>query len=289
MQTKVLVTGANGPVGTNAIKRLLELNIPVRAMVRKSDDRSAALETQGAEVVIGDMTDFNTVSAAMKGITGVLFIYPVGEDLLKATAYVAQAAREENVELLVNISQRTAGRNAPSRNAQDHWLAEEVLNHSGVPVTHLVPPAFLEWLIYFAQEIKDNNRYISPFGDARIGFISAEDIGRSAAAILAKPEGHAGQRYNIYGPAESTGEELSKTLSDVLAREITYAPVAPEAFGDILRSFGATDFLATHITTVGHMFQSGEFRGMNDNVKRLTGTNPISPMDFIIKHIQLFQ
>ena len=288
METKVLVTGATGPSGSNAVKRLLELNIPVRAMVHTLDERSTALSAQGAEVVVGDMTDFNSVSAAMHGVTSGLFVYPVTEGLLEATAYFAQAASEENLKLIVNVSQRTSVRNAPSHSAQAHWLSERLLDRSGVPVTHLQPTLFMDWLAYFAQEIKENNRYISPFGDARYGTINSEDIGRVAASVLANPEIHAGKTYRLYGPAEITGYDIADALSKVLNRKITYAAIDPEEFGQLLKSFGAPEYRIKHITAIGHMFRSGEFVGMNNNVEELSGTKPLSVIDFIKSNIELF-
>ena len=68
---KVLITGATGSTGKNAIKKLLELKIPVRALVHKKDARSEQLSTQGVEIVEGDLSNFDSVSAAVKGITGI--------------------------------------------------------------------------------------------------------------------------------------------------------------------------------------------------------------------------
>lgn len=65
---KVLITGATGSTGKNAIKKLLELKIPVRALVHKKDARSEQLSTQGVELVEGDLSDFDSVSAALKGL-----------------------------------------------------------------------------------------------------------------------------------------------------------------------------------------------------------------------------
>jgi nucleoside-diphosphate-sugar epimerase len=53
----ILVTGAAGKIG--AVGRavtglLLERGLAVRAMVRREDDRAAALRAAGAEVVVGD-------------------------------------------------------------------------------------------------------------------------------------------------------------------------------------------------------------------------------------------
>ncbi|MDN3548854.1 NmrA family NAD(P)-binding protein [Mucilaginibacter aquaedulcis] len=292
METKVLVTGGTGPSGSNAIKSLLELQIPVRAMVRKLDDRSAALSAQGVEVVIGDMNDFNSVSAAMKGVNRAFFVYPVQAGLIQATSYFAQAALEEKLELVVNISQRTSTRNVPSKSAQDHWIAERLLDRSGVPVTHLQPTLFMEWLAYFAQEIKENNRFISPFGEARYGAINSEDIGRVGAAILAKPEGHAGKTYRIYGPEELTGQQIATIISDVLQKDIAFIPVEPEALGEIIGASDSpfnTPYTIQHIVAIGHMFRTGEFEGMNNNVEELSGRKPLAIADFVRNNIGMFQ
>jgi NAD(P)H dehydrogenase (quinone) len=91
---KVLITGATGSTGKNAIKKLLELKIPVRALVHKKDARSEQLSTQGVELVVGDLSDFDSVSAALKGISGAYFLYPIQvPGILEATAFFAQAAR----------------------------------------------------------------------------------------------------------------------------------------------------------------------------------------------------
>ena len=59
MPHPILVTGAaggrQGSTGRVITSLLLELGIPVRALVHKLDSRSDALRQQGAEVVEGDL------------------------------------------------------------------------------------------------------------------------------------------------------------------------------------------------------------------------------------------
>jgi NAD(P)H dehydrogenase (quinone) len=103
---KILITGATGATGSSAIETLLALNIPVRALVHKRDVRSEQLSAQGAEVVQGDLSDFEAVSEAMTGITAAYFVYPIQvPGLLEATAFFAQAALEQGVGAIVNMSQ----------------------------------------------------------------------------------------------------------------------------------------------------------------------------------------
>lgn len=51
----VLIPGA-GRVGRTVLDQLRAEDVPVRAMVRRDDDRAAALRALGADVVLGDLT-----------------------------------------------------------------------------------------------------------------------------------------------------------------------------------------------------------------------------------------
>lgn len=291
MKNKVLVTGATGATGANAIKRLLELQIPVRAMVHSLDSRSEALTEKGVEVVEGDLSDFDSVSAALKGISSAYFVYPVTvPGLLEATSYFAQAALEENVELIVNMSQRTSRRETKSHAARNHWFAERLLDRSGVPVVHLRPTLFAEWLLYFASQIKENNRLISPFGNARYAPLAGEDTGRVIASILANPEGHAGQTYPLFGPVALTQFEVAQALTQVLSREIVYIPMEIEAFAEVLKSTGMfSPYFIQHVSAVAQDFRDGLLTGENNFVEEISGQKPMRMTDFIEKNIGAFQ
>jgi NAD(P)H dehydrogenase (quinone) len=77
MSKKVLITGATGDTGRAAVRESIALGLDVRAMVHKMDDRSAALEAPGAEVVIGDLLEINTIRDAMKGVAAAYLVWPV--------------------------------------------------------------------------------------------------------------------------------------------------------------------------------------------------------------------
>jgi NAD(P)H dehydrogenase (quinone) len=60
-----------------------------------------------------------------------------------------RSGRERSgVSTIINLSQRSANRNSTSDSCRDSFIAEEVLNWSGLPVIHLRPTYFLEWLLY---------------------------------------------------------------------------------------------------------------------------------------------
>src|SRR5437016_10737603 len=106
----ILVTGAAGQlgaVGRTVTNLLLDRGLPVRAMVRREDDRAAALRAAGAEVVVGDLLDPADVSRIVSGGRRVYFGMSVSAAYLEATVTMAVVARDIGVGALGNMSQMT--------------------------------------------------------------------------------------------------------------------------------------------------------------------------------------
>jgi uncharacterized protein YbjT (DUF2867 family) len=86
-----LVTGATGKTGSGTIS-LLERGHRARAMVHREDEGSRALAEAGAEVVVADFPDLDGVTAALRGVSGAYFCYPIRPGLVESTVIFAQAA-----------------------------------------------------------------------------------------------------------------------------------------------------------------------------------------------------
>ena len=119
-----------------------------------------------AEVVVGDLTEPQDIVDAMAGTDRMFFSMSVSPDYLKATAIICEAALEYgHLEALVNMSQMTVSQMTltsvgESHQHRLHYLAEHVLNWSGVPVVHIRPTAFLDnpiftWLA--APSLRERN------------------------------------------------------------------------------------------------------------------------------------
>src|SRR5260370_38664747 len=113
--SRFLITGATGATGGAAAVQLLEQGRQVRALVHRPDERSENLRKLGAEVVVGDLLEFDAVRNALKGADRAYFVYPIRPGLFQATAQFAQSAKEAGVEAIVNMSQISARGNATRR------------------------------------------------------------------------------------------------------------------------------------------------------------------------------
>lgn len=199
MNRRVLITGSTGDTGRAAVKELIALGLTVHAMVHSRNERSAALEKLGAEVVVGDLHDIDTIRVAMEGIDAAYFVYPVTAGLIEATVNFTQAAREAGVSTIVNLSQRSADRHSKSNSCKETFIAEQVLNWSGLAVTHLRPTYFLEWLLYPFQLplFVEKGILRLPVGKGRHAPIAAADQERVIAAILQHPSEHKDQTTSM--------------------------------------------------------------------------------------------
>src|ERR1700694_273584 len=171
----ILVTGAAGQVG--AVGRtgpglLLERGLPVRAMVRREDDRAAALRAAGAEVVVGDLLEPADVARVVSGCRRVYFGMSVSAGYLEATVTMAAVARDVGVHALVNMSQMTVSEmsirhTTPSHQQRQHWWSEQARAWSGLPVVTIRPTMFLEsFLQLAAPSVRNRDRIELPFGRA---------------------------------------------------------------------------------------------------------------------------
>src|SRR5215470_4672781 len=233
-----LITGATGATGSAAATELLEKGRRVRAFVHREDERSESLQQRGAEVVVGDLLDFDRVRDALRSVSAAYFVYPIRPGLVQATAQFAQSASEAGVGAIVNMSQISARSDARSLSAREHWLAERVFDWSGLNVAHIRPTYFAEWLLYLAPMIRQGVMY-APFTTGRHAPIAGEDQGRVIAGILQNPEPHRGKVYPLYGPVELTHDEIASIVGRTLDRKIVYQSMPIEQWAEVVANASA--------------------------------------------------
>jgi NAD(P)H dehydrogenase (quinone) len=289
-QATVLVTGSTGATGGFAIDALIKLRIPVRALVRKDDERAARLRKMGVETRVGDLLEIDEVRAAMEGVSTAYFVYPLLPGLVTASAYFAQAATEAGLRGVVNMSQISARRDSRSHQARDHWISERVFDWSDMPVTHLRPTFFAQWLTRGKQlkTIAEEGYFQLPFGTGRHAPIAAEDQGRFIATVLTDPAPHAGKTYELCGPEEMDYHGIAAAVSEELGRTIVYRPMEIPDYRRQLEASNMPEQMIQHLGAVAEDYRAGLFAGTDRVIEMVTGIPPMTVQAFVKAHREQF-
>jgi uncharacterized protein YbjT (DUF2867 family) len=277
-----LITAATGNTGAPTIEFLLAAGHRVRAFVHRIDQRSEALAGLGAEIVEGDLLDFHAVSSAMTGVSAAYFCYPIAPgSLLPATAIFAQAASEAGVRAVVNMSQISARREAKSHAAQQHWIAERLLDRFAFGTTHLRPTFFAEWLKWQWSRSGDEGVLRLPFGTGRHAPVAGRDQGGVIAAILQNPAPHDRQIYPLVGAQELDHYGIAEQMSEALGIAVRYEPIGIPAFAAALTAQGRPEFFVQHLSSVAQDYQDGVFAGENNLIEMISGHKPMTVADYV--------
>ncbi len=214
----VLVTGATGTVGREVVRALLELGAAVRALSR--DPETAALPAE-VEVVRGDLTDLETVGAALDGVEAVhliTFSAPRGsgggEALAEADAIVA-LLREHDVRRATVLQNGHPG------------PLEKAISASDLSWTILQPVEFMANAREWTASVRDEGRVVEPYVDRLSSMVHEADIG-DVAAVALTTAGHGGRAYSITGPELLTVGDKVATLSAATGREIELVALTSE-------------------------------------------------------------
>jgi uncharacterized protein YbjT (DUF2867 family) len=296
-----LVTGAGGGIGSvsrQVVALLLDDGGPVRAMVRRDDDRAVALRDLGAEVVVGDLTNPQDVANAMAGVDRMFFNMSVSPEYLTATSIVCAVALEAApVEAIVNMSQMTVSQmtltsTSESRQHRLHWLAEHIMNWSGMPAVHVRPTVFMEnplLTMLAAASIRERGALVLPFGEGRTSPIAAADVARVVAAILRDPASRIGSVYELTGPDVLDENGLAEQYSRALGRPVTAEDLPIDEWTEkVLAPMGLPSHVQQHIATMARLHREGRYDRSTNDVAQVTGAPAQTVEQYVAAHADVF-
>jgi len=296
-----LITGAGGGIGSisrRVVQLLLDGGAQVRAMVRRDDDRADQLRAMGAEVIVGDLTSAGDIVAAMDGASRMFFNMSVSPDYLSATAEVCAVALDRgHLDVIVNMSQMTVSQMTltstdESKQHRLHWLAEHVLNWSGLPVIHVRPTVFLDnplFTFLASQTVRERGVLVLPFGTGRTSPIAADDVARVVAALLRDPAGRIGQIYELTGPELLDENGLAEQYTRALKRSISAEDLPLDKWErDVLAPVGLPDHVSQHIATMARLHREGRYDRATDDVEQITGQPAHTVEQYVASNPDLF-
>lgn len=311
-----LVTGANGHLGNNLCRLLVEREEPVRAMIRASADPGPLAEL-GVEIVRGDIMDPASTARAADGC-GRVYHTAAGflmwskdpeRDIIRpsveGTHNVFEAAARAGVEKVLYTS--TTGTIGISGSANEpfdethfntsphtHYVRGKILaekeafavaRRTGLRVTSIHPglilgPRFAK-LSESVRQVADFVNQGSPvYFEGGFGLVDVEDVARGS--ILAMEKGRDGERYIL------SGENMTvKQVFDLIAELTGLKPPTIRLPVPVVRAVAAAMELGARLTGRRPMIdrsQVDEFAGKyayfdNSKAERELGYTYLSARD----------
>lgn len=262
-------TGAQGGGVAHAILQDPNSEFAVRAVTRNpGSDKAKELSSMGAEVVSADIDDKQSIIKVLDGAYGAYFVTFFWDHFSPEKEYaearnLAEAAKEAGVQHVIWSTLEDTRKYVPLEDDRMPTLqgkykvphfdakgeADQLFRDLGVPTTFLRASFYWDNLIYFGSGPKkgpDGKLYLTfPLDDKKMSGIAAEDIGKCAYGIFKKGKEMIGKTIGVAGE-QLTGQEMAKSLSNALGKEVIFNNVSPDTF----RSFGFPG-----ADDLGNMFQ----------------------------------
>jgi uncharacterized protein YbjT (DUF2867 family) len=271
----ILVTSANGTIGSRVAQQLLDRGDKVRIGAR--DVAKAQAVFPGAEAVAFDYADPARFPAAVAGVTAVFSAAPYWL-LPDAEAGLARAAKDSGVERFVKLSAHAAD----GEETALHAAAEDAVEATGLSWTHLRPTFFMQnFANMHGASIRRDGVFYEASADQGSAFIDVRDIAAVAVAALTQP-GHEGKIYVLTGPEVLTRAEVAALIAAAAGRRVRYQPVDDAALRGSLA--GAPQVMIDLLSDLQVLVRAGRTATTTGTVRAILGRDPIRFEDFARDH-----
>jgi|SRR5436190_9436063 len=296
MSKKIItVFGATGAQGGSLARAILtdaNSEFAVRAITRDiNSDKAKQLAHLGAEVVAGDVDDAASVEKALEGAYGAYFVtffwghFSPEKETEQARTF-ATAAKKAGIKHAIWSTLEDTREFVPLHDDRMPTLnekykvphfdgkgeADKFFIEAGVPTTFFYPSFYWENFIYFgAGPKRDANGKLAltwPIGDAKVGGIAVEDIGKCAYGIFKKGQELIGKKIGVAGE-QLSGLEMADAMSKALGEPVVYNKIPASVY----RSFGFPG-----AEDLGNMFQFyDEFESHVNMLREVNFSRELNP------------
>jgi uncharacterized protein YbjT (DUF2867 family) len=286
-QTKILISGATGNVGTQLVKRLAALNISFKALVRNNDNSELLKSLPQAEIIIGDLADESALVEAMQGIEKAFLLTNSSEQAEQLQLNFVHAAHRAGVKHIIKLSQFAADENSPVRFLRYHAKVENKIKELELNYTFLRPNLYMQGLIAFKDYIKNDGNFYASVGNAAVSAVDIRDIAAVAAKALTET-GHENKIYTITGKEAITHDQMAEIFSRVLDREIRFIDVAPDQMEVAVKAAGFPEWQVGGLIEDYAHYARGEAAAVYNTVRDVTNVDPIGFEQFVNDYKELF-
>jgi uncharacterized protein YbjT (DUF2867 family) len=246
-----VVAGATGHVGSVVARELLAGGHKVRAIVRDAA-KAKSLATQGAELLIGELSDSAFLTKALRGADGAFLLQPPPpNDSPDARAFQdgvthaeAAAVAESGIRHVVLLSSWGAEKEAGTGLIVGIHLLEVALTKTRAVTSVLRAGSFTENLLHMLPAAQHQSILPSFFPtDLKVANIATRDIAAVAVRSLLAPPA-ASEIVYIVGANEYSAADQAAYLSKKLGKEVRLVSVPVSGVSTAMQQRGTSASVA---------------------------------------------
>ena len=245
----VLVTGASGLVGIHTCRELTKNGWQVRALVRDPAKAALALGQLPVEFRVGDVRDASALRSSLNGCGAVVHLAAIAiehktekytETNTAATERLISAARAENVQRVIFMSQNGADSRSKHPFLHSKGVAQDSIRTSGLQWTVLRPSVIFgpedQFVNVLGRLIRLTPKFFPLPGGGRARFqpIAVDDVARVIRLTLEKKE-TLQQNYDLGGPAVLSLRDMTERILVAMGTTRTLVSVPVKALRPIVR------------------------------------------------------
>jgi NAD(P)H dehydrogenase (quinone) len=283
----LMVTGANGNLARQVITNLAALVGPAGFIAGTRDPASAfarELTASGVEVRRVDFDAPDTLTAAFEGIEAALIISTYAPNAIRPRQNLnaIEAARRAGVRRLAYTSFAGAGPTATADHSVEvHWPTERALMASGLEYTILRHALYADIMVGDLEETLTTGVLRRAGGSAACAYIARDDLGLSAAKVLANP-GHENRVYTETMEETLTCSQIAALMSEVFDRDIRYEAVSADEWPAYMtQHWGVPAELAKSSLGTMRAIENGEMNIASRDYEAITGRKPKTMRQFL--------
>ncbi|MCW3841992.1 NAD(P)H-binding protein [Micromonospora yasonensis] len=285
----IVVTGATGNVGRTLVRLLTEANAQVTAVSRNITESDVP---PGARAISADLTKPATLRPALDGAEAMFLL--ISGDFVSAAGNpsdvvsdILDDAKTSGLKRIVMLSsQGVATRPESSSHGSTGGAIEDAVRRSGTDWTILRPGGFDSNAYAWAESIRAQRAVAAPFGDVGLPFIDPDDIAEVAAVTLLQ-DGHAGQIYELTGPALTSPRQRVEAISDALGQPIQFIEQTREEARAQMLQFMPEPVVETTLAIIGEPTPAEQ--RISPDVEQILGRAPRTFADWAQRHIAAFR
>ncbi len=230
----VLVIGGTGRIGKFAVDKLTQREIKTKVFSRSQEKLSSL--TNNAIGVTGNLEKIDTLSDIYEDVDKLLLITANGETETERGLNAIKQAKVSNVSKIVFISVKLSEEAMKVPHYASKVPIENLIKNSGINFTILRPDFYFQNDLLLEKPITLAGLYTMPIGNIGQNRIDTRDVADAAVNALLSDEFN-GMEIPLYGPKSWTANDIARTYSKILNKEVNYAGDDLDAWAESSKAF----------------------------------------------------